>query len=124
MGRSTRGYTSLEERRDIIGRRIRRDKINPVHRGPRMSVKSMIEPVIADVGVELSSSSSSPIIRKSIRLDTRMAPPRGHPFDTMLIACIVIDASGQPFLLRFHVTTLSLLSPTFAKPPLFTLDCR
>lgn len=43
------------------------------------------------------------------------SPQRGHPFDTMLIACNVIDASGQPFLLRFHVTTLSLPANGFRR---------
>lgn len=68
-----------------------------------------------DVGVELSSSSSSPIIRKSIRLDTRddLSPGSSLWHDAYRVASWLtrqVNRFHCDFMLplRFHVTTLSL----------------
>lgn len=79
---------------------------------------------------ELSSSSSSRIIRASIHSrgkdDLAVGVALWH--DAYRIP-YVIDASGQPILLRFRVTTLSLLANTLChrhsclRAAVFTLPC-
>lgn len=91
-----------------------------------MSVKSMIAGDRVNVGVELSSSSSSPIIRKSIRYKDDLNPGSSLWHDAYRVASWLTHQVNRfycDFMLPlYHSWLLSPIDPTCKPAALFTLD--